>query len=352
MQLSMLCLVGIPCRARLTAVVQPVLHHEWFGVHPDRCGRNPFITQCWDEVMHLVSDNVLDPRQPDRCERRFLNNVAFKGGFSCAYAAWRYATLLVDENFQFPRSLSAPQAMQFSRGVRMKYYAIWVGTHPRSGVVLTGYITTDQSVYRALRTNMLSIGAVFNSFDEAETYTRLDFEDVFPSAMLPELQTAPGANNPWLNFQRHREQESSISDGTHFRQVAQPGGHLLDQADPTGIGLHSTKVPRGLAATSLFHTTRERVYAEMDALARFLERSAPRTPDTEIRSHEAPLFRRSRTSTTTRRSTDACRHLAITVVVQQGARWISGAYKVPMTQQLFCGSCTVLMVLTLRWRSS
>jgi hypothetical protein len=120
---------------------------------------------------------------------------------------------------------------------------------------------------------MLSIGAVFNSFDEAETYTRLEFEDVFPSAMLPELQTAPGSNNPWLNFQRHREQESSISNGTNFRQVAQPGGHLLDQSAPTGLGIHPTHNPIGLAATSLFHTHRGRGYAEMDALSLFLERS-------------------------------------------------------------------------------
>ena len=68
--------------------------HEWFGVYRDRYGRNPFITQCWDEVMHLVSDNVTFKG----CGRRFLDNVAFKGGFSCAYTAWRYATLLVDEN--------------------------------------------------------------------------------------------------------------------------------------------------------------------------------------------------------------------------------------------------------------
>ena len=55
----------------------------------------------------------------------------------------------------------------------MRYYVIWVGTTLSNGAVFTDYITTDQSVYRALRSDLLSIGARFDSFDEAITYARL-----------------------------------------------------------------------------------------------------------------------------------------------------------------------------------
>ena len=45
---------------------------QWFGVHRDRYGLNPFITQRFDEVMHLVSDNESGLLTPGGRFRRFL----------------------------------------------------------------------------------------------------------------------------------------------------------------------------------------------------------------------------------------------------------------------------------------
>ena len=45
---------------------------QWFGVHRDRYGLNPFITQRFDEVMHLVSDNEPGLLTPGGRFRRFL----------------------------------------------------------------------------------------------------------------------------------------------------------------------------------------------------------------------------------------------------------------------------------------
>ena len=67
----------------------------WFGVNRSRSGEEPFISQRWDEVMHLVSD--WDP---------YLDGTRFKGGFKRACRAWRYAKLLVDERSPFPPSLT------------------------------------------------------------------------------------------------------------------------------------------------------------------------------------------------------------------------------------------------------
>ena len=94
--------------------------------------------------MHLVSDNEPGPLTSGGRYRRFLDNVAFKGGFSSAYSAWRYATLLIDDSLPVPPSLTAPAAMQLSREVPMRYYVIWVGTHPSNGAVFTDYIIIDQ----------------------------------------------------------------------------------------------------------------------------------------------------------------------------------------------------------------
>jgi hypothetical protein len=146
-------------------------------------------------------------------------------------------------------------------------------------------------VYRALRSDLLSIGARFDSFDEAITYARLEFADVPPSVMYPKLQHAPGANNSWLNFQRYREQESSISDGTSFTEVGQPEGHFLDRVVPDGSqGLfHSTRIPHGLAATSRFHEHRELVYMEMEELSRYMMCTAPLPPDPVFITHSPPF---------------------------------------------------------------
>ena len=109
--------------------------------------------------------------------------------------------------------------------------------------------------------------------------------------MYPELQHAPGANNPWLNFQRYREQESSISDGSHLRNVAQPEGHFLDHKVPDGSqGLfHPTRNPPGLASTTPFHENRELVCTEMDELSRYLTCTAPLPPDPVFVSHNPPF---------------------------------------------------------------
>ena len=173
----------------------------------------------------------------------------------------------------------------------MRYYVIWVGTTPINGAVFTDYITTDQSVNRALRSDLLSIGTRSYSFDEAMTYAQLEFADVPPSVMYPELQHAPGANNIWLNFQRYREEESSISDGTHFREVAQPEGHFLDRAVPDGSQelYHSIRIQHGLASTSPFHEHREQVYVEMDELSRYLMCTAPLPPKPVFISHIPPF---------------------------------------------------------------
>jgi hypothetical protein len=65
----------------------------WFGVNRNQDGQYPFLSQRWNEVMHLVSD--WDPLSQ---RRRFLDGVRFKGGFKQARHAWRYATLCLDDH--------------------------------------------------------------------------------------------------------------------------------------------------------------------------------------------------------------------------------------------------------------
>jgi hypothetical protein len=146
--------------------------------------------------MHLVSDNEPGPLTPGcRC-RRFLGKRVLQRWLLECLLGRRYATLLIDDSLPVPPSLTAPAAMQLLKEVPMRYYVIWVGTTPSNGAVFTDYITTDQSVNRALRSDLLSIGARFDSFDEALTYAQLEFADVPPSVMYPELQHAPGAPCP------------------------------------------------------------------------------------------------------------------------------------------------------------
>ena len=103
--------------------------------------------------------------------------------------------------------------MQQLWGVPSRYYAIWIGSHPSNGDVFSRYITTDQSVYRALRTDSLSRGARFQSYQDAVTYTELAYEDVPPSVMYPELHHAPGPLSDWYDSNSH-EQRSPPSRET------------------------------------------------------------------------------------------------------------------------------------------
>jgi len=169
---------------------------QWFGVHRDHYILNPFITQRFDEGMHLVSDNEPGLLTP-RCRfRRFLGKRVLHRWLLECLLGRRYATLLIDDSLPVPPSLSAPAAMQLSREVPMRYYVIWVGTTLSNGAVFTDYITTDQSVNRALRSDLLSIGARFDSFDEAITYARLDFADVPPFRDVPRAATRTGGQQP------------------------------------------------------------------------------------------------------------------------------------------------------------
>ena len=128
----------------------------WFGVNRSRYGEEPFISQRWDEVMHLVSD-----WDPTRERRHYLDGTRFKGGFKRARQAWRYATLLVDERSPFPPSLSTYLRCVHTRAAPARYYAIRIGTHPATGACFERYITADVSIYRALRTDSRSVGARF-----------------------------------------------------------------------------------------------------------------------------------------------------------------------------------------------
>jgi hypothetical protein len=55
---------------------------QWFAVYCDRYAPNPFISQRWDKVMHLVSDPETQADAPGGCFRRFFQGVCFKGGFT------------------------------------------------------------------------------------------------------------------------------------------------------------------------------------------------------------------------------------------------------------------------------
>jgi hypothetical protein len=88
----------------------------WFGVNRNRYGQYPFISQRWDEVMHLVSD--WDPLSK---RRRFLDGVRFKGGFKRARQAWRYATLFLDERTPCPPSLTARIRAGATRASPVRY---------------------------------------------------------------------------------------------------------------------------------------------------------------------------------------------------------------------------------------
>ena len=98
---------------------------QWFAVYCDRYAPNPFISQRWDEVMHLVSDPETQADAPrGGCFRRFFQGVCFKGGFTSAWSAWRFATQLVDDNLPCPPSLAEAPGMQQLGGVPFRYHAI------------------------------------------------------------------------------------------------------------------------------------------------------------------------------------------------------------------------------------
>ena len=171
----------------------------WFGVNRSRYGQNPFISQRWDEVMHLVSD-----WDPLRQRRHFHDGVRFKGGFKRARQAWRYATLLLDERTPYPPSLTSRLRASATRAAPVRYYVIRIGTHPATGAIFERYITADESIYRALRTDHRSVGARFDCFDAAQAYVHNEPRDVPPSVVFPEFQVALGPNNAWLDFHSNR----------------------------------------------------------------------------------------------------------------------------------------------------
>jgi len=165
----------------------------WFGVNRSRYGEEPFISQRWDEVMHLVSN-----WDPTNGRRHFLDGVRFKGGFKRARQAWRYATLLVDERTPFPPSLTTYLRCVATRAAPVRYYVIRIGTHPATGACFERYITADESIYRALRTDSRSVGARFDTFEAACAYMHLEPRDVPPSVVYPEFQVALGPNSQFV----------------------------------------------------------------------------------------------------------------------------------------------------------
>ena len=170
-----------------------------FGVNHSRFGQHPFISQRWDEVMHLVSD-----WDPIRQRRHFHDGVRFKGGFKRARQAWLYATLFLDKRTPYPISLTTRLCAGATRAAPVRYYVIRVGTHPATGAVFEGYITADESIYRALRTDSRSVGARFDCFDAAQAYVHREPRDVPPSVVFPEFQRALGPNHAWLDFHSNR----------------------------------------------------------------------------------------------------------------------------------------------------
>ena len=201
----------------------------WFGVNRSRYGEEPFISQRWDEVMHLVSN-----WDPTNGRRHFLDGVRFKGGFKRARQAWRYATLLVDERTPFPPSLTTYLRCVATRAAPVRYYAIRIGTHPATGACFERYITADESIYRALRTDSRSVGARFDTFEAACAYMHLEPRDVPPSVVYPEFQVALGPNNSWLDFHANRLWEYRTAWGNRYSLTADINA-VAEGSDPAGL---------------------------------------------------------------------------------------------------------------------
>ena len=245
----------------------------WFGVNRSRFGEEPFISQRWDEVMHLVSD-----WNPAKQCRHFLDGIRFEGGFRRARQAWRYATLLVDERSPYPPSLTGYLRCHATRAAPVRYYAIRIGTHPATGACFTRYITADESIYRALRTDSRSVGARFDNFDAACAYMHLEPRDVPPSVMFPEFQVALGPNNPWLDFHANRLWEYRTAWGARYSLTADLNA-VAEASDPDGLSSELMFFETYLAARTGG------------------DRSVGHTPEArtpQLRSHrQAPATRRS-----------------------------------------------------------
>ena len=175
--------------------------------------------------MHLVSD-----WDPLRQRRHFHDGVRFKGGFKRARQAWRYATLFLDERTPYPISLTTRLRAGATRAAPVRYYVIRIGTHPATGAVFEGYITADESIFRALRTDSRSVGARFDCFDAAQAYVHREPRDVPPSVVFPEFQRALGPNHVWLDFHSNRlwehrtAWEGRYSPTADFNAITEDGG--------------------------------------------------------------------------------------------------------------------------------